>query len=266
MTGGIWGTPLLAAGYFTTNRNFDGSKDHFPCLVYMKTSKSFFLTGGITLILISIVLIAGCASTSAPTQNQVTVISTPASAIVVQTPDMTAVQTPVATPSTPVPTKSVSLGNGMTLSYPATWEMETPGDTAMRDYGRVTTNLANFFSPSDAKNQYTSISVDLEPELISDNDMYFNLATVGVQKTYGSIDISHHSQLSSAVDMVSACTKCKHYNLEFETKDSDKWYHFVDADGTFYIFSINNPDLNHEQSMELLKSVRVTPSAERKTR
>jgi len=232
----------------------------------MKTSNSFFLTGGITLILISIVLIAGCTSTSAPTQSQGTVTPTPTSEVVVQTPEMTVVQTPVVTTSTPVPTKSVSLANGMTLSYPANWEMETPGDTVMRDYGRITTNLANFFSPSDHNNQYTAISVDLEPELISDNDMYFNLATVGVQKTYGSIDISHHSQLSSAVDMVSACDKCKHYNLEFETKNQDRWYHFIDADGTFYIFTINNPDLNHDQIMELLKSVKVTPSADQKKR
>ena len=232
----------------------------------MKTSNSFFLTGGIALILICIVLIAGCTSTSAPTQNQGTVTSTPASTVIVQTPDQTAVQTPVTTTSTPVPTKSVALANGMTLSYPADWEMETPGDTSLRDYGRTTTNLANFFSPSDHNKQYTSVSVDLEPERISDNDMYFNLATVGVQKTYGSIEITHHSQLSSAVDMISACDKCKHYNLEFETKNLDKWYHLVDADGTFYIFSINNPDLNHNQIMELLKSVRVTPAAERKQR
>jgi hypothetical protein len=228
----------------------------------MKTSNSFLLTGGIALILICIVLVAGCATSSTPSKTEATTSPTPAPAVVVQTTD----QTPVATTSTLVPTKSVALANGMTLSYPAEWEMETPGDTARRDYGRITTNLANFFSPSDQKNQYTSVSVDLEPELISDNDMYFNLATVGVQNTYGSIDITHHSQLSGAVDMISACDKCKHYNLEFETKSLDKWYHFVDADGTFYIFSINNPDLNHEQVMELLKSVKVIPAAERKTR
>lgn len=232
----------------------------------MKTTKSFFLSVCIALVLAGIVLAAGCVSNTAPAKSEITSTPTPASEVVVQTPEMTEVQTPVATTSTPVPTKSVYLANGMTLSYPADWEMETPGDTAMRDYGRVTTNLANFFSPSDAKKQYSTISVDLEPELISDNDMYFNLATVGVQKTYGSIDITHHSQLSSAVDMVSACTKCKHYNLEFETKNQDRWYHFIDADGTFYIFTINNPDLNHEQIMDLLKSVKVTPSAEQKKR
>lgn len=232
----------------------------------MKTTKSFFRSVCIALVLAGIVLAAGCVSNTAPAKNEVPASPTPASSVVVQTPEMTVVQTPVATTSTPVPTKSVTLGNGMTLSYPATWEMETPGDTAMRDYGRTTTNLANFFSPSDANKQYTAISVDLEPEKISDNDMYFNLATVGVQKTYGSIDISHHSQLSNAVDMVSACDKCKHYNLEFETKNLDKWYHFIDAEGTFYIFTINNPDLNHDQIMELLKSVKVTPSAEQKKR
>jgi hypothetical protein len=232
----------------------------------MKTTKSFFLSVCIALVLAGIVLAAGCVSNTAPVKSEVPASPTPTSEVVFQTPEMTVVQTKVATTSTTVPTKSVSLANGMTLSYPANWEMETPGDTAMRDYGRITTNLANFFSPSDQNKQYTAISVDLEPELISDNDMYFNLATVGVQKTYGSIDISHHSQLSNAVDMVSACDKCKHYNLEFETKTQDKWYHFVDADGTFYIFSINNPDLNHDQIMELLKSVKVTPAAERKTR
>lgn len=232
----------------------------------MKTTKSFFLSVCIALVLAGIVLAAGCVSNTAPAKSENTATPTQTSAVVVQTPEMTAVQTSVVTTSTSVPTRSATLGNGMTLSYPANWEMETPGDTAMRDYGRITTNLANFFSPSDANKQYTAISVDLEPELISDNDMYFNLATVGVQKTYGSIDITHHSQLSNAVDMVSACDKCKHYNLEFETKNLDKWYHFVDAEGTFYIFSINNPDLNHDQIMEILKSVKVTPSAEQKKR
>lgn len=232
----------------------------------MKTSNSLILSVSIALFLVCMVLAAGCTSGTPVSKSETPASPTQASAVVVQTPDQTAVPAPVATTKTPVPTKSVTLGNGMTLSYPADWEMETPGDTAMRDYGRVTTSLANFFSPSDANKQYTSVSVDLEPERISDNDQYFNLATVGVQKTYGSIDITHHSQLDNAVAMISACDKCKHYNLEFETKTQDKWYHFVDADGTFYIFSINNPDLNHDQIMDLLKSVKVTPAAERKTR
>jgi len=232
----------------------------------MKTTKSFFLSVCIALVLAGIVLAAGCVSNAAPAKGEVTASSTPASSVVVQTPEPTAIQTPVATTSTPVPTKSVTLGNAMTLSYPANWEMKTPGDTAMRDYGRTTTNLANFFSPTMAYGKYTTVSIDVEPEKITDNDRYFNLATVAVQKTYGSIEITHHTQMGNAVSRISACSNCKHYNLEFETKTLDKWYHFVDADGTFYIFTINNPDLNYEEVMELLISTKITPPVEQKQR
>jgi hypothetical protein len=145
--------------------------------------------------------------------------------------------------------------------------VETPLDTALRDYGQVMTNLANFSSPSVANEKYTIVSVDVDPQLVSDNDRYFNLATVAVQKQYGTIEIIHHSQLGNAVSMIfSACDRCKHYNLVFETKTLDNWYHFVGADGTFSIFSINNPDLNHDQVLNLLKSVNVTSSAQQKRR
>lgn len=237
----------------------------------MDNRHSLLVTAGISLALVCLILAAGCSSsTTQPTGGFATQTIAPAPVTSAQTPEQapaapTVASTAATTAATAVPVKTISLSSDMTLAYPSDWEMETPGDTALRDYGQYTKNLANFYSPT-VNGKYTTVSVDLDPQQVEDNDQYFNLATVAVQNYYGTIQITHHSQLSNAVSMISACSVCKHYNLEFDTKTLDKWYHFIDDDGTFYIFSVNNPDLNHDQVMELLKSVKITPVTQQKHR
>jgi starvation-inducible outer membrane lipoprotein len=239
----------------------------------MKYDKSLFLTGSIILTLVCVILAAGCSSSATPSKNgAVTATSALAQVTVVQTSEQTSAVTVAAT--TAIPTKTVILSNGMTISYPITWEMEESSDTSLRDYGRVTTNIANFFSPTTYNGKYVTFSIDVDPETISDNDRYFNLATVAVQNTFGTIEITHHTQMG----YTEPCTMCKTYNLEFEAdletrtdsgidkRTLQRWYHFIDADGTFYIITINNPGLAYDQAYEMLKSIKVTTASTGKHR
>lgn len=232
----------------------------------MANKKTMFLGGSIILVLIGIILVAGCSSAASSSKGTAASTTLPVNAT--QTAEVSFQETTpaVTVATTAVPVKPISLSSEISLSYPEDWEMETPGDFALRDYGRVTTNLANFFSPTTYNGKYTAVSVDIDPETVSDNDHYFNLATVALQKHYGTIEITHHTQQESGVTLISACSICKHYNLEFDTKTLDKWYHFVYVGGTFYIVSINNPDLNHEQVLIFLKSIKITPPSQQKHR
>jgi len=233
----------------------------------MKTTKSFFLSVCIALILAGIVLAAGCVSNTAPEKSEITAspTPTPTSEVVVQTPEMTEVPTTIVTTSTLVPTKTTSLSNGLTITYPIDWELKESEDTAMRDYGRVTTNIANLYSPTYAYGDYIAFSIDVDPDKVSDPDQYFNLATVAVQKVYGTIEITHHTQTGNGLQGIHWCTDCNHYNLEFKTKTENRWYHFATVDGMFYIVTVKNPDLNYMQVYEMLKSVTLTynPTSEK---
>jgi len=242
----------------------------------MKYNKSRFLTGGMILVLVGLILAAGCSSSTTPSKNEAVVtIKGTDSGDAVQTYEQTTGD-PVVTATTTIPTTTVILSNGITMAYPVTWEMDELSDTSLRDYGRVTTNIVNFFSPIYADDTYITVSVDVDPETISDNDRYFNLATVAVQKTFGTIEITHHTQ--SATYQIFHCSECKTYNLEFEADletrtDSEidistlqRWYHFIDADGTFYIITINNPGLAYDQVYEMLKSIRITAASTGKHR
>lgn len=229
----------------------------------MKNNNNFFLISAcIVMILVCAVIVAGCTSNVTPTKSD----SPLASSIAIPS---TTYQAPVLTPaittvtSTHVPMNVLSLSNGIfTITYPSNWEKEELSETSLREYGRVTTNIVNFFSPSYGnKDAYTTFSIDVDPQPVSDNDRYFNLATVAIQKEYGNIDITHHTQQYKTG--YAECTVCKGYNLEFETKTLNRWYHFIDVDGTFYIITINNP---HNEASEMLRSIKIIPPSTQKHR
>jgi hypothetical protein len=217
--------------------------------------KIFFHTGFILLFLVFAVLTAGCTSSSADPGSPV---ATPE--ITVSPQEVQEVQTPgVPVTPTSVPVKMVTLTHGMTISVPVDWEIKELSDTSLREYGRVTTNFANLFSPTMANGNYMTVSMDVDPETVTDSDRYFNLATVAVQKEYGTIEITHHTQTGSG-QTLSACSGCKQYNLEFKTKTVQRWYHFVDVGGIFYVVTINNPNIDYDQVNEMLKSIKISNS------
>lgn len=235
----------------------------------MNMRSNFFMgTVSIVLVLVGAVIIAGCTSPATPaTPPQQTTVPAP-----VMT-EQTVIQTPVpaATTTTSQPAMTaVSLSNDVTLSYPSGWNLEQPQVTAMRDYGRTTINIANFFSPvapgvlspelDPDGHPYTTISIDVDPQPVSDNEHYFNVASAAVLTTYGEVTITQTTQTGlKGIDECSLSKAvCKDYNLEFKSKTIERWYHFVAVDGTFYIVTINNPTLNFPEVYEILKSTKIT--------
>lgn len=165
-----------------------------------------------------------------------------------------------------VPPVAVSLSNGVTVTYPGDWEKEIPGmNLSMRDYGRETYNIANFYSPdvlvlSKRWNQsqpnvdqskYTVMSIDVDPVQVTDFETYFNLATLDLQKYYGSIDITKH-------DFNQKISGYKAYRLDFDTPTAMRGsYIFTNVDGTMYIFVFKNPSLYSGEIDDLLDTIKI---------
>lgn len=235
----------------------------------------FFLESAcIALLIVPMLMFSGCAS-STPSENSSSLSATSVVTPPQNSSSLSPETTTTTATTTPVATTVAHLSNGITLSYPSDWEKQELSETSLRDYGRVTTNIVNFFSPNTpgltmATNPdghpYTTVSIDVDPESVSDNDRYFNLATVALENKYGSIEITHHMQ-SDAFNRIEECSGCKDYNLEFKTKIVERWYHFSSVDGRFYIITINNPSLNNDEVYNMLKSTKIVlPTSTQKAR
>jgi hypothetical protein len=131
----------------------------------------------------------------------------------------------------------------------------------------VTTNIVNFYSPSET--DYTTVSIDVDPQPVSDSDsdQYFNLATVAIQKELGNIEITLHRQEGPGYKGPSECDDCKAvYNLEFKSNAGSRWYQFINDDGTFIIITMKNPIPSHSDLLEMLASIKIPPSVHQKQR
>jgi len=234
----------------------------------MKNNSNLFLISGcMILILVCAIISVGCTSNATPVKSDSPSAST--SAVPVSTPLAPAApittNTPVSTINIPLTTASLS--NGMIISYPANWEKQELSETSLREYGRVTTNIANFFSPSETG--YTTLSIDVDPQAVvgeDESDRYFNLATVEIQKSLGTIDITRHQQQGPGYKGPSECQDCKVYNLEFNSKVGARWYQFINADGTFIVITMKNPISSHTDLIEMLSSIKIPPPLKQKQR
>lgn len=226
-------------------------------------SDTRFLTGtvGIALVLVCAVLLAGCTSPNTPASP-----SQPASAAPVPTDQ----KAPAVTISSLPAIVTTTLSNGVTMSYPGDWQKEVTSETSMRDYGRVTTNIANFYSPdiSPARtlslyqnhdtSRYTTLSVDVDPTPVADFENYFNLATLALQNQYGQIVITKHNyqlKISSADDFLGYPA----YQIDFDTARMRGTYIFTNVDGTIYIFAFKNPSPYSAEVLDMYKSIRIVP-------
>jgi hypothetical protein len=238
-------------------------------------NRYFLRSACLTLLIVPLLMFSGCTS-STPTDNSSSV-SAPSVVTPHQNSSSVSQQTAatIMATATSVATTVAHLSHGVTLSYPSVWEIQELSETEPRDYGRNTTNIANFFSPDTpgltmATNPdghpYTTVSIDVDPNPVSDNDRYFNLATAALENKYGSIEITHHMQTGS-FNRIEECSGCKDYNLEFKTKTVERWYHFSSVDGRFYIITINNPSLNNDEVYNMLKSTKIVlPTSTQKAR
>lgn len=173
-----------------------------------------------------------------------------------------ATSAPIATVSE-VPLLTANLPYGVAITYPQNWERKDVGTSEVRDYGRNTVNIANFFSPDALpgdSESYTTLGIDIDqsPD-VTDLEQYFNLATVGLGKYYGpSFEITKHSyQLK--------ISGYKSYELDWQTKDEKGLYIFTEAKGDVYIFAFkskNKPVASGAYSAEIeqmYKSVGLNP-------
>ena len=224
---------------------------------------------GFLLILICVCISLGCTST----ENQRVGSSPQATPYSSQTQIFQTTQQTTVTPAITriqVITASVDLPYGITISYPQDWQMEESSETGLRDYGRTTINIAKFFSPAitperrkDAgpnvdQSTYTTLSIDVDPNRVSDFEKYFNLAVVAIQKEYGTIEITKHNyQLKISVNK--KFSGYKSYQLDFDTKNMRGTYIFTYVDGTVYIFSFKNPSPYSTEVQDMIKSIIIVP-------
>lgn len=224
---------------------------------------------GLAFILLSIIVCAGCTTPASPTQ------STPEPTTLSPSAELTSISTqvtaePVQTTSTKTPVTTAQLSNGITISYPADWEREDVGTTDMRDYGRSTVNVANFYSPTITPERkiksetnpdtstYSVLSIDVDPTPVTDFEQYFNLVTLALQQKYGSITITKHNYQMEISGYDS-------YKLDFDTKTGENTYLrgayiFTDVDGTIYIFAFKNPSPYSAEVEAMWKSIKIVPT------
>ncbi len=168
-------------------------------------------------------------------------------------------------------TTTTTLSHGITITCPSDWEKEIVSETSPRDYGRVTTNIANFYSPDITSDRaylaqpnvdvssYTTLSIDVDPGPVTDFEQYFNLVTIALQKYYGHIDITKHNyQLK--ISPADNFEGYRSYQMDFDTKDMRGSYIFTNVDGTIYIFAFRNPSPYSAEIQDIYKSIKIVKS------
>ena len=129
--------------------------------------KKCFFPGSCILILVCCIFLSGCTgSTASETTPTATATPVPIQTTIVAT----AAATPVATVTTTGLKTYKNAEYGIALSYPGDWEVQEPDSLALRDYGRSTINIVNFYSPG--KDTYAVFSVDIDPTSTSDLEYY----------------------------------------------------------------------------------------------
>jgi hypothetical protein len=236
----------------------------------------------LVLVLVSAGIFSGCISPAqnAPQKPLLTVTSeNPATQEIPVTREITRTQVPV-TSSTGAAFGSLTdmttakLSHGVTISYPVNWRKEETGsDTQeLRDYGRYTINIANFYSPditSDRlyaaganpdKSKYTSLSIDVDPDATSDFERYFNLATLAVGREYSNIEITKRN-VQLKISITDTFPGYKSYELDFDTDTMRGKYIFTNVDGTIYVFAFRNPSPYSKEIENIYKSIIISPGA-----
>ncbi len=213
------------------------------------------------MVLVFCVICVGCTSSNSSANPSQPVSSSPV-------PISTA--TPAVATSIQPAIVTTTLSHGVTISYPGDWQKEITSETSMRDYGRVTTNIANFFSPDISRertlpvyqnldiSKYTTLSIDVDPNPVTDFENYFNQATLALQNTYGRIVITKHNyQLK--ISPTDSFEGYRSYQMDFDTDKMRATYIFTNVDGTVYIFAFKNPSPYSAEVMDMYKSISIVP-------
>jgi len=154
-------------------------------------------------------------------------------------------------------------GYGLTIRYPETWTYDEPGQLALRDYGRTTLNIVNFYTPSSRGYSVFSVDIDSPPGIEIED--YFNKAVLSHQEYYGSgWDITKHNYQAGISGWPG-------YRLDYmiESKahaDNELGIQvYVYVGNTPYIFTFKGPEANYKnhlgEALEMMKQTEITSAA-----
>ena len=145
-----------------------------------------------------------------------------------------------AAPAAGVVPGSASLPYGVSLTVPADWTREDVLTSDERDYGTRTIRIAEFTSPvtipGDAASRNT-LSVDLDQSPGGDFEVYFNQATLALERSY-STQLDSHSIVKSSTLQIAGF---KSYEVDFQTAEVKGSYIFTSTDKGMYIFAFKGP-------------------------
>ncbi|MCX6689838.1 MAG: hypothetical protein NTZ39_09170 [Methanoregula sp.] len=202
---------------------------------------------GVIIFLALAVFFTGCTQ---PSTQSTAITTAPTTGQGLKAP----VQTAVA------PMINASLPYGVTISYPNDWERQDVNTSGVRDYGKNTVNVANFYSPNEIPGDtfsYNSLSIDVDQNVQADFDTYFNQATLAIGKTYDPQMEAHSYTLKIA--------GYDSYELDFQTKDVKGSYIFTNANGSIYIFAFKSPTKPiairalSDEIVDMYKSIQLNP-------
>jgi len=226
----------------------------------MKKPKRIFPIITVTILAVMLCL-AGCATSvktgGVPTTTAVANPATPA---------------PAAT-ATAVPGTYLTIANlpeGVTITYPADWEIERVSSLSLKDYGRTTRTIARIYSPditpdrarsaepNPDDSRITILSIDVEPEEITNFEGYFHNASLALDNKYLNYKITKHNyQLQ--VSVTNDFSGYQAYQLNFDgtgVRGSDI---FVNVNGKVYIFAFRNPSPYSQEVAGIIRSIRISP-------
>jgi hypothetical protein len=161
-------------------------------------------------------------------------------------------------------TGSTSLPYGVSIAVPATWTREDLLTSRENDYGTTTVTIARFTSPvtipGDAASRNT-LTVDFDQSPGGDFEVYFNQATLALEKTYDTASPPGIVK-SSTLDI----SGYKSYEVDFQSSEVKGSYIFTSTEKGMYIFAFKGPNQPvpvhsfEREIVDIYKSIKITPS------
>jgi hypothetical protein len=143
--------------------------------------------------------------------------------------------------------------------------MQESGQLAVRDYGRNTINVVNFFSPGN--DSYVTLSVDVDPSTTTDLGKYYNLAVVALQDYYSHwVMTKHDAQLEVSGNLAYSID----YQVPLDDNINSGYGHqvYTIVQGTPYIFSYEGANISPTNDVyaahlgeaeDMIRSVSISP-------
>jgi len=225
----------------------------------------------IVVILVLGIFCAGCttgtaSSSGSPTETPVQAQNTPTPLTVTATSAAVTTTLPVAATTAAVQYAMYTNSQyGITMSYPSDWEMQESGQLAVRDYGRNTLNVVNFFSPGN--DSYATFSVDVDPATTTDLGKYYNLAVVALQDYYPYLVMTKHD---AQLDVSGNLAYSIDYQVPLEDNINSGYGHqvYTIVQGTPYIFSYEGTNISPTNDVyaahlgeaeDMIRNVTISP-------